>query len=265
MKRPYKNYGFSLMELIGVMAVISIMAGILAPNVIDTIKRGFGEAESNNIKALANSLEEYILQNKQIPTQAQTSWVPAIAGFSELPQNQVEFNDRGFRRRLYIDPHFFSNSDTNFPGYSQTSGLTTNVISPRIILVSDLSANAPNPPTTNSAFSAIWEQLPTALLLESETVKIERLQLAAIFHRVLLVNSNIEQAAYSLEAGGLSAVPASSGGLDGNLTLYVLSNTQLNLFLNPFPTGSLNTLSIVNSGQSYQFQTNGSNWFWKYQ
>ncbi len=253
------------MEMIGVMAVVSILAATLAPTIFKTIDKAFGDAETNNINLLGEALQQSILDNQQIPNQNINNWVAAIAAYSDLANNDIEFNARGYRRRLYVDPRFFTNSDSVFPGYTQNTGLTQAPFSPRLMLVSDLTRNSPAPPTTNVDFDDIWNQNPGAGVVEGDEVKIKRLHLAGFFHRLILVNANTQQAAYSLEGAANNPVPQAVGAVDGSLTVYVIENTQINLFANPFPTGALNTVSMVNADSSYRFDTNGSNWLWKSQ
>ena len=254
--------GFTLMEMIGVMAVIAIMAAVMAPSLIETIDDAFSEAEATNVANLAEALEQYIRDNKIIPSQNVNAWVNAIASVSDYRANDIQFNRRGFRRRIYIDPRFFTGTDTAFPGYTQTTGLTAQPVSPRIMVLSDLTRNLPAPPNTSTNFNDIWNQNLTATILEGEKVKVQRMHLAGWFHRVILANANTQQVAYNLEAGALASVPAAVGATDGTLTRFILSDSQLSLYANPFPTGALQTRSITTATQSYRFETDGMNWFW---
>lgn len=257
-----QNMGFTLMELIGVMAIVSIMAAVIAPGVFKVIDANIGDAENKNIKALAGALEDSITETKRIPHQNTTEWITATAAYVDLPTSEIEFNARNFRRRIYIDPQFFTTSNTTFTGYTQTSGLAQAPVSPRIMLVSDLTRNAPNPPTSNAAFSTIWDQTSGASVVEGPKVKIQRLNLAPLFHRVVLVNSNTQQPAYSIEAGSASPVPPAVGAVDGNITRYLLENSNLKLYADPYPSGALLTLAILNNDHSYRYETGGSVWAW---
>ena len=262
--KSYKNHhlGFTLMELIGVMAIISILSAVLAPSVFDAIKAAVSDAESANVKTLLEALEESINENKRIPTQTANSWVTAISAYIDFPRSKIEYNRRGFRRRLYIDPKFFTTSNTVFPGYTQISGLTQKPNFPRLMLVSDLTKNIVAPPTTNAAFSAIWDQTTGAAIVESDDVKIERMHLASLFHRIIFLNSDSTQSAYSVEGGSAFPVPIISGGTDGSLTRYLLHTSSMDLFASPYPSGNLLTRTIIKSEQSYRYESSGGNWSW---
>lgn len=255
--------GFTLMELIGVMAVIAILASVLAPAIFDAIDRAFAEAETENLQELKVSLINQILDNKRIPRQTMSDWVPTLAQYVQTTEEQVEFNAKGFRRRLYADPNFFGAADTVFPGYTQTTGLAAAPNSPRIMLVSDLSGNAPNPPGNGSDFDAIWNQTAGAAVVEGSDVKIVRINLRGLFHRVIFLNSNTQQPAYRLETQVAQAIPPSSGSVDGSLTRYVIEDTEVALFAQPFPTGVLTTTALVKADRQMRFTTDGSAWFWE--
>ena len=79
------------------------------------------------------AFEQHVLQNKEIPRETVADWTTAIAAYADLARDDVEFNPRGYRRRMYVDPQFFSSSEAVFPGYIQSSGLTGGPFSPRIM------------------------------------------------------------------------------------------------------------------------------------
>ncbi|MEM7468241.1 MAG: prepilin-type N-terminal cleavage/methylation domain-containing protein [Pseudomonadota bacterium] len=255
--------GFTLIEVIGVLSIMAILASVIAPSVFDDIKRARQDKESLSLEGLAGYLQNFIVDNKRIPTRTIADWTAAIASQATLPAAKIEFNERGFRRGYYVDPRFFSTTDTNFPGYTQTTGLSNQPVSPRIMLISSLTANVPAAPTTAAAFDAIWEQAAGASLVEGPDIKIERLNLRNLFHRVILTNEHTTQPAYQLEAGAQSSLPAASGGIDGLITRYVMDKTRLNLMSDPFPSGTLNQVVLISSPLNYTYRNTGSSWEWQ--
>lgn len=257
-----QSTGFTLLELIGVMAVMAILAAVLVPNVADSIDRAYADAEQKNLQVMSESLVQYLKTNKKLPTSSTASWVVAIASQSGLSQVQIEFNQKNYRRRLLYDPRFFTNSDTNFTGLTQNQGLASAPVSPRAMIISDLSANVPNVANTTTAFNNIWEQTSSATLKESKSIKIQRINFAPYFHRVVLSNANSGQPFYSLEAGSKFSIPASSAGADGVLTRFIVSGSLLQLFVPPYPSGGLFTTTIISDDIAFRYQQLGVQWAW---
>jgi len=247
--------GFSLIEMIGVLAVMAILAAVIAPPVIQEINRAKADSETQNLVSMSKELEEYIRAKKIIPSAA--GWVKAVASESTVQESKIKSNNSGFTRGYYVDPHFFTGTNKTFSAYVQNAGLTTAPVSPRIMIVSSLTANAPAPPTTFSVFDATWNQTAGKLVTESANVKIQRIHLGFLFHRVLLTNQSATLTpSYRIEAGTKTSVPA---GSPGQLTRYVLDGSKLSLFLD---TGSLNYALLVREDESLLYGTDGSKWFW---
>ena len=254
--------GFSLMELIGVMAVMAILAGTLAPNIADGLNQAYSDAEKASMQVLSDGLRRYVLEQKRIPRANINQWRPAIASVVSVPDDQVAFNDKGFRRRLVFDPRFLTTVDSNFPGIVQNQGLAAPPVSPRAMLISDLNRNVPAVANNTATFTSIWNQTGTPPIVESDDVIIERIHFGDLFHRVILSNQNAAQPYFRFETGTTVAVPPSVGGADGVITRYVLQNSQISLFQDPFPSGGLQHVMLVKEDYSNRYQTDGFNWSW---
>jgi len=253
-----EEHGFSLLEMIAVLAVMAIMAGTIAPNLIDGIDRATSSAEKVNLDVMSSNLIKYIDRSKTIPTDQSSSWSAAIAAYSDVPPAQILENSKHYKRALYIDPHFFTSSNKRFPGYVQNTGLTKQPVSPRMMLVSMLKSNVPRAPTTAAKFDAIWEQSNRASVVESDNVLIKRINLSSMFHRFIVTNQSNSQTGYRIENGQQLAVPASNNGSDGVLTRYILSDSQIQLYGATYPAGKLLTTMLINTSASYQFISNTS-------
>lgn len=253
--------GFSLLELIAVMAILAILAGTLAPSVFRAIDEGFASAEATNLTAMAESLEAYVLDTKRVPSRTTADWSAAIAGYMGVPLNRVERNERDFSRGVYFDPRFMTTTDVAFPGFTQSLGLGAAPNSPRVMIVSNLQADAPAAPTTFAAFDSIWNQTGTPGVVESKMVKIERLNLRDIWHRVLLTNDNGAAAGFRLEAGSQGSV-AGAAGTPGTETRWVIEGTRLGLFSHSYPSGSLQSEVIARSDLSFNYGLDGAVWRW---
>lgn len=255
--------GFTLMELIGVMAVLAILSAAMAPSLFELIDDAYAKQEQANLNALANDLTDLLRTQQVLPSSNRTAWSAALAAISELPLSKVLTNQRGFNRTLYFDPQFFTSSDSSFSGYTQTGGLTLKPPSPRAMFISDLNAHAPQPAMTRAVFDDIWDQSADALVVESNDVKITRLNFSGEFHRLVLVNAAGSQAGFSLENGTRHAIAANNGTTDGVVTRYVVSGSRLELYSTPYPTGALSTASVVSRTEGFRYVSDGANWFWE--
>jgi prepilin-type N-terminal cleavage/methylation domain-containing protein len=257
-----RNKGFSLLEMIGVMAVMAIFAGALAPSVFQVIEEGYQGAEQQSLRSIGESLERYVRSSKSIPSLAAADWASAVADYASLAPQRVLTNEKQFARRLYADPQFFTTTNQAFTGYIQTQGLANAPNSPRLMVVSSLAGNITANLNTHERFTDVWEQTADALIVETKEVMIERVNLAPLFVRMVLNNANSAQTGYVLESGTEAAVAAASGGIDGSRTVYVIAGTRLGLNQSPFPGGATQRQLIVSADDSLRYQLNGSVWAW---
>ena len=260
MKWQANQRGFSLIELIGVLAIMSILASIILPNMLRRMDIANADAEASNLVSLASDLEQYITTQFTIPST--NTWASAIASVSALPINEVSNNKYGFKRGFYVDPKFFTATDIVFTDYQQTTGLLTPPVTPRIIIVSSLKGDALPAPTSSAAFDAIWNQTSAANVLESDSLKIHRIYLGHLFHPVLLLNSSTRIPSYQLNAQPIKPLPVASNGINGQLTIYVINRTQLTLHQDPYPTGTVQYTLFIQDQDSFLYGTDGVTWFW---
>ncbi len=254
--------GFTLLELIGVLAVMAILAGALAPNLITLLDEGYETAERDSLRTIADSLERSIRSTKTIPSALASEWSTSIAQFSSFSATRVLENDKGCARRLYIDPRFLTTTDQAFGSFAQDQGLGTPPVSPRMMLVSRLDGTLSTALSTHAQFEAVWEQTSAAALVESKKLLIQRIHLAPLFHRVILSNSNSQLVSYQLENQSEAAIAAANSVSDGTRTFYALTDTRLTLRAAPYPGGAVLLQRIIDSDTSLRYQFNGTNWVW---
>ena len=70
--------GFTLIELMIVVAIIAILAGILIPNFVNARAQAQTAACESNIRAIATALELYYADNQVYPTAAAASVQPSL-------------------------------------------------------------------------------------------------------------------------------------------------------------------------------------------
>lgn len=255
--------GFTLIEMIGVLAIISTLAAVLVPNVVKGIDEVVSEAEGRNLTALSSALDTYASSQKRIPNAA--GWVAALGTVINMSTNKINLNERSFRRGYYVDPRFFTATATAFAGYTQTNGVTAVPFSPRIMIVSDLTRNAPAAPTTAAAFNAIWNQTAGATVVEGPRVRVQRIHMGSTFLPVLFTNQFTTAVAYRIESRPSVSLPAVGAGGGTGITRYLLKGTKVSLQKPPFPTGAVERAVIITSGRELSYVSSGGAtpvWSW---
>ncbi|MCB1686715.1 MAG: type II secretion system major pseudopilin GspG [Pseudomonadales bacterium] len=96
------NTGFTLIEILVVVVIVGILGAIIVPNLLGRPDQARITAAQSDIRALANALDIYRLDNFQYPSTDQG--IEALAskpsGFPE-PKN---YNPEGYIKNLPTDP-----------------------------------------------------------------------------------------------------------------------------------------------------------------
>lgn len=249
------------MEMIGVMAIMAILAAVLAPSLTGAINDAFAQAEGENLEAIAEALELSIRRNGAIPSGSINDWTVAVAAMSDLAADQIATNRRGRQRVLLFDPDFLT-AGGGFSGYTQTGGLASAPLSPRALLISNFTGNVSVSTSDAGAFDSMWNQAAGAPYLESETLHIHRINLRPLFKEVVLTSESSNMAAMSLNNAASVAVPAASGAVDGAMTRYVLADSRMLLYGDPYPTGGVETVYKVTDDLGLRFVDLGTDFGW---
>lgn len=183
--------GFSLIEMIGVLAIIAILISAATPNVIKFIKNERYDAEELTVKEIGEALESFVLAKQIIP--GNTGWADSLAAYANLSANNIT-NTLNGNRRYIVHPNF---SLGNFPAsaYNQDSlfladddiSLSTRPLQAQILIVSNLYANLPATTLTDAQFEATWNQtgaIPAGFTI-NDSVSIERVSLNSFFYSVV--------------------------------------------------------------------------------
>jgi general secretion pathway protein G len=94
--------GFTLIEILVVVVIIGIIAAMIVPNFVGRDDQARVAAAKNDLRAIANALEMYRMDNAHYPSTSQglEALVRRPSGFPE-PRN---YNEGGYLRRMPEDP-----------------------------------------------------------------------------------------------------------------------------------------------------------------
>ena len=232
----YKNnirmceQAFTLIEMIGVIAIMAILAAVIVPNVVKQIQAAGQDAEEEALDVLADGLIDYVLENRIIPQSGYGSgtWSANISSQTNLPDKDIYQNDLNCSRRYWFDPSTNLNglsdgsapynqntvSATNLAGYT-TGSTASPPTNPRAMIISDMTSGCANSinnvADTNANFAAVWNQANpgTDPLVEGKTLKIKRINFASLFKTVTLQSANgsiISERSYNNPPAGSNTI-----------------------------------------------------------
>ncbi|MEZ4347840.1 MAG: type II secretion system protein [Nitrospirales bacterium] len=239
---PHSNRGFTLVEMIGVLAIMAIVAGVVAPNIFQKIKTANQDAETHQLSVIGQGVELYVRQNLAFPS----SLIALSPDYVSIAQSQLNTNASGFLRYLVLQP--------NITGFSNSTGLATNQLgNARFLLITHLGQHANPAILTDANFESWWNTDETA----TPDLKIYRGHLGHLFHLLSVSGSG---------AGGsymVNGSPTNSGGaLLSTHLRYHLAGTSIGLDENnTYGTPELQVALTTDAG--YQFDPDcpaGSKW-----
>lgn len=226
---------FSLVEMLGVLTVITIMAMAVMPTLLRRIDKAAKDTESAALQQLGAGLKEYILDSRTVPSAATVH--SNIANELGLQTSQVASNSRGNPRFYLVDPHFRlgSNHIGNLPYVQGIYGCTNNNDDLRVLLITSMGEALPSIITnwgasSNTVFDGIWNApdftMPAGWSWGGNwaDIMVQRLSLEPLFVQVALNNNSAQMGRISIDTTNTTVALPST-----NFSPYYLSRTVLGL------------------------------------
>lgn len=206
-----RSTGFSLIELLGVVSVLGILAAVIAPNLARKVSRNNGDREEKLLATLANAILEHTRANQSIPGTG--TWAAAagsIAGFSPNEAARVDPANSATARVYLVHPSFspssLSTGVLSDPIWTQTLAGASSIANARILLISVHKAGLTLPvssgvASSTTAFDNIWnwnfnastrappDGWPSTWTGNGEYLHVRRINFAPLFCRAVFNNA----------------------------------------------------------------------------
>ena len=76
--RPFPVAGFTLIELIGSLAILTLLTFVATEGLFGRLKQALRQDEAGRLLKIAEGLRRGVVQQRTVP--AETNWAPLIAG-----------------------------------------------------------------------------------------------------------------------------------------------------------------------------------------
>lgn len=254
---PFRAAGFSLIELIGVLAIIAILVAITTTSSIKRVSTGRRDAESGSLDTLAAAMTNSVLGGHMVTDTV--NWSTNLAALLNTVPIQVAVNSAGNARVLLADPLLTIGPAGGGQGlpYTQSNNGSVQPANLRFLFLSSVSA--PLPSLTGVAFSNLWNAAdatlptnwPTTWKGEPADLLVRRVGLHGLFYRLILNNLTVSQNAYWSLDSSLTNVAILPGA---RTEVWVVDGSALNLYSD---ASTLLYRDILHADASYVFE-NGS-------
>ncbi len=259
--------------MVGVLAVIAILATALAPAFVRQMDKTSGDQESAILKSFGDALQQSIMRNRSIPSAA--NWASTVATELGVDLAAVTTGSRRQPRFFLIDPNLninntavtaAGNGDPALP-YTQTSDGSINIpVSPRVLILSSIGPALPggivSGVATAANFTNIWNStdgiVPAAPVFTSWTgsgddLKVQRIDLAPLFVELLLTQNASVGANPRYSVDSTSWASAIEVPKTNFIQKYFIQNSVLALHDN---TGVLDSQQILIRNNSFIYDQN---------
>ena len=274
-----RELAFTMIEMIGVLVVIALLAAILLPHLIRQMDQIAGNRESAYLQSLSGAFQQSILRNRSIS--GNTNWPSIVATELGVDISNVTTNSRKQMRVMLIDPSMQIGVNGGRVPYTQNNAGSTvtngsgNVIAPvraRVMILSSMGPALPAFPAngipTDNDFTNIWnvaERMvpPTPVFTNwtgsGDDLKIQRINLSPLFVRLVLTtyaatnSSSSLLGRYSIDWQATNTVPVNAITNPAGIEGYFIQNSILGLHKDSASGGVLDSQQVLIRNNSFVY------------
>lgn len=147
--------GFTLVELIASLAVLSLLMGLAMEGVFARLKESLRREEVARLQTLGGALRRAVQAQRIIP--GPTQWAELVSQELDEPAERIRRNPAGWERRLIYDPGFRVGTNASPPPFVQDGHGSPTVTGARAILISTLASDLPN--LSGLGFGDLWNRV----------------------------------------------------------------------------------------------------------
>lgn len=199
----HRARAFSLIELIAVLALMSIAVVIVARNAFTQITEASRQGDERSLAGLGTAARDYVIRTRILTNDA--GLASTMATELAVPVGKIKKSLAGYSRSFLTDPALRLGTKTNGTlSYTQTSaGCSNQPLNLRLLIVSSVVQNLPAAATNATNFTEIWGTAEGAAPVSwtgwgkyGDDLQVERIDMKDLFRRVILQNLDPVQTAW---------------------------------------------------------------------
>lgn len=249
---------FTLIEMIGVVAILALVASLMAPAVIQQMLNASRARDASELKGMADAVQSAIRRTGQVPT---ASGLPFfIANEMGAAVSQLTNSSQNVPRLFVADPMMAIGAGLPFDQLSDPTGLSSQPLNLRFLILSSLSAPLPTAFNFNTAWATPDHLVPadwTSWQGSGDDLTIQRIDFSPLFHRVILNNlAGTPYPSFRIEVGGVTN--ATLNNVVHIFDSWYLEKTVFDLHEPGSSNPQLQLKAVLQEDTSYFFGSSGS-------
>jgi type II secretory pathway pseudopilin PulG len=250
--RPSPRAGFTLLEMVGAIGLLTIALATITPPAIRELTRTFREAEQNKVDALSSALRSRMLRTASVP--GPTNLAAELAAELGWPVDQVLAGRFGNRVVLFDDAFRVGPAPGARPAYTQGPLGSVSPANARVLILSSVGTPIPNDLNTGfletASFASLWNTAPGRVPAgwnwagDPDDLRIQRVSLGDLFVQVIINSPTTVTGRYSFNGAFTNPVPSAS------FSTFVVKGTRVGFH---GPDGALQAVEVIEEPFSRTF------------